>query len=135
AAVARDQFAITPRAELAGGDLCPHVAQRRVRIAGVVADDLPQRLIALTGLVDLQRTHLDAFGIDVARSVGAEALPHAANVDPVCAVGGKADQLVAVEARRIEHDVVEMLAADLALVHDDDVARRKALEAVALDAI
>ena len=51
------------------------------------------------------------------------------------AVGGEADQLAAVEARRIEHDVVEMLAADLALVHDDDVARREAVEAVARDAV
>ncbi len=135
AAVARDQFGVAPRAELAGRDLRAHVAQRRVRIAGVVADDLPQRLVALAGLVDLQRAHLDAFGIDVARAVGAEALPHAADVDPVGAVGGEADQLAAVEARRIEHDVVEMLAADLALVHDDDVARREAVEAVALDAV
>jgi hypothetical protein len=62
-------------------------------------------------------------------------LPHAADVDPVRAVGGEADQFVAVEARRIEHDVVEVLAAHLALIHDDDVARREALEAVAFNPV
>ena len=52
-AVARDQFGVAPRAELAGGDLRAHVAQSGIRIARVVADDLPQRLVALAGLVDL----------------------------------------------------------------------------------
>ena len=75
------------------------------------------------------------FGVDVARAVGAEALPHAADVDPMRAVGGEADQLAAVEAGRIDHHVVEMLAADLALVHHDHVAGREAVEPVALDAV
>ena len=68
-------------------------------------------------------------------AVRAEALVHAADVDPVRAVGGEADELAVVEAGRIDHDVVEVLAADLALVHHHHVAGREAVEAVARDAV
>ena len=60
---------------------------------------------------------------------------HAADIDPMRAVGGEADQLAVMEARRIDHDVVEMLAADVALVHHHDVAGLEAVEAVARDAV
>ena len=51
------------------------------------------------------------------------------------AVGGESDQLIAVETRRVEHDIVEVLATNLALIHDDDVARREALQPVAFDTV
>ncbi len=54
--------------------------------------------------------------------VRTEANAHAANIDPVRAVGGKADQLALMEAGRVDHDVVQVLAADMAVVHDEDIA-------------
>src|SRR5207245_8819232 len=80
AARAREQLRVAPRAELAGGDLRSQVTEARIRVAQIVADDLPERLVALARLVDLERAHLQAFAIDVIGGGRAEALMHAADV-------------------------------------------------------
>ena len=36
---------------------------------------------------------------------------------------------------RVDHHIVEMLAADAAMIHDHDVARRKSVEAVARNSV
>jgi hypothetical protein len=51
------------------------------------------------------------------------------------AARGERHHFARVEAGRIDHDVVEMLPAYEAVVHDDDVARREAVETIALDAV
>src|SRR5215208_6622157 len=99
AAVARDQLSITAHAKLAGGNLRAQIAEARVRIANIVADDLPQYLVALARLIDFKRAHLQPFGIDIGRIGRAEALVHAADVDRMRAIGGEADEFIAVEAR------------------------------------
>src|SRR5262249_23487862 len=71
-AIARDQLAVAAGAELAGRDLRTQVAEARVRIAHVVANDLPERLVALARLVDLERADLQAFAINVIRRGRAE---------------------------------------------------------------
>jgi hypothetical protein len=43
--------------------------------------------------------------------------------------------LAVMEAGGVDHHVVEMLPADLAVIHDDDIARREAGEPVALDPV
>src|SRR5947208_3582504 len=58
APVAAQQLGIAERPHLAGGDLRPEVAEARVGIADIVAQNLPQRLIALPRLIDLQRAQL-----------------------------------------------------------------------------
>ena len=135
AAVARHQFAIATRAQLAGRDLRAHVAKARVGEAHVVVDDLPQGLVAHARFIDLERAHLQALGEDLGGERGAEADAHAADVDPMGAVGGEGHQLAIHETGRIEHHIVEMLPAGLAMVHDEDVAGLEAIKAPALDAV
>ena len=98
-------------------------------------DDLPQRFVALARLVDLQRAELNAFLIDLGGLDRTEADTRAADIDPVRAAGGERHDLAVVKARRVDHDIVEMLAADLAVIHDHDVARRETVKSVARDAV
>src|SRR5262249_59075391 len=98
----------------------------------IVVDDLPQRVVALAGVVDLERAQLQSLLIDLWGLDRAETLAHAADVDPMGAARGECDQFARVEAGRIDHDVVEMLPAHEAVVHDNDVARREAAETIAL---
>src|SRR5262249_12710110 len=135
AAIARDQLAIAARAELAGGDLRAQIAEARIRIAHIVANDLPPRLLAPAGFLDLERADLQTFAIYVVRGGRAEALVHAADIDPVRAVGREAHDLAGMEAGRIDHHIVEMLAAHFSLIHNHHVARREAVEPVARNAI
>src|SRR6266852_2725231 len=51
------------------------------------------------------------------------------------AIGGKSHELALVKARRVDHDVVQMLAAHPAMVHHHDVARFETAQAVSLNAV
>src|SRR5262249_7324226 len=116
AAIARDQLSVTPRPELTRGDLRPQIAEACIRIADVVANDLPERLVAPARLIDLERAHLQPFGVDVVGIGRTETLVRTTDIDPMGAVGGEPDQFAGMKARGIDDHVVEMLAADLALV-------------------
>ena len=113
-AIAREQLAEAPHAELAAGDLRAQIAQRGLGKAQIVVDDLPERLVALAGLVDLERAELQALLID---SVVATE-PKPSRMPPISTqwarLAAKADHLAVVEARRVDHDVVEVLPADQA---------------------
>src|SRR5262249_36207969 len=135
APIARDELAESAHAELATRDLRAQIAQRGFGKAQIVVDDLPQRVVALASVVDLERAQLQSLLIDLRGLDRAETLAHAADVDPMGAACGERRQFARVEARRIDHDVVEMLPAHEAVVHDNDVARREAAETIALDAV
>src|SRR5690606_14279269 len=93
-----NQLGIALRTDLAGRHLRAQIAQACLRIADIVADDLVKCLVELTCLVDLERSHLQAFAEDVGGGIRAEALPSAADIHPVGAVCGKANQLAIMEA-------------------------------------
>jgi hypothetical protein len=135
APVAREELAEAAHAELATGDLGAQIAERGFGEAQIVLDDLPERVVALPRVVDLERAELQPLLVDLGGLDRAEADPHAADVDPMGAARGERDHLVGVEAGRIDHDVVEMLPAHAAMIHDDDVAGRKTREPVARDAV
>ena len=111
APVARDELAEAAHAELATGDLGAQVAERGLGKAQIVVDDLPQRVVALAGVVDLERAELQPLLVDLGGLDRAEADPHAADVDPMGAAGGEGHDLAVVEAGRVDHDVVEVLPA------------------------
>ena len=135
APIARDELVEAAHAELATGDLRTQIAQGGLGKAQIVVDHLPERVVALAGVVDLERAQLQSFLIDLRGLDRAETLAHAADVDPVGAARGERHHFARVEAGRIDHDVVEMLPAYEAVVHDDDVAGREAVETIALDAV
>src|SRR5262249_49108819 len=135
APIARDELAEAAHAELATGDLRAQIAQSSLGKAQIVVDDLPERVVALASVVDLERAQLQSFLIDLRGLDRAEPLAHAADVDPMGAAGGERHHLACVEAGRVDHDIVEMLPAHETVVHDDDVAWREAAEAIALDAV
>src|SRR5262249_38059805 len=122
APISLEQLAEAAHAKLAAGDLRAQVAECRLRKAQIIVDDLPERIVALAGVVDLQRAELQPLLIDLGGLDRAEANPHAADIDPVGTARGEGDNLAVVEAGRIDHHVVEVLAADEAMIHDDDVA-------------
>src|SRR5262249_26348632 len=135
APISLEQLAEAAHAELAAGDLRTQIAECRLRKAQIVVDDLPERIVALAGVVDLERAKLEPLLIDLGGLDRAEANPHAADIDPVGAARSEGDNLAVVEAGRVDHHVVEMLTADEAMIHDDDVAGREAVEPVARDAV
>src|SRR5690606_2177429 len=135
AAVAGDEFGVALGADLAGSDLRTQVSQARLRIADIVADDLVARLVEFARLVYLERAHLQPLAEDVGRGVRSEALPSAADIDPVGTVGGEADQLALVEAWRVDDDVVQVLATDMTVIHHQNVAFGKTVEAVFPDPV
>src|SRR5262249_53331913 len=115
AAIAADELAEAPHAELAAGDLGAPIAPGGLPKTQIVVDDLPERVVALTGLVDLERAELQPFLIDLGGLDRAEADPHAADVDPMGAARRERDDLAVMEAGRVDHDVVEVLPADEAV--------------------
>src|SRR5262249_27637548 len=135
APVALQHFTEAAHAELAAGDLRPQIAERGLRKAQIVVDDLPERLVALAGIVDLERAELQPLLIDLGGLDRAEADPHAADIDPMGAARSERNQLALVETGRIDHHVVEVLAAHEAVIHDDDVTGREAVESVTRDAV
>src|ERR1700681_621502 len=110
---------MAPDAEPAGGDLGAQVAERGFGKADIVVDDLPQRLVAATSFVNLQRTELQSLLVNFGRLHRAEADPAAADVHPMGAARRERHDLAAVKARRIDDHIVEMLPAYLPVVHDD----------------
>ena len=59
----------------------------------------------------------------------------AADIDPMSADRKKRHLLAAMEEGRVDHDVVQMLAADVGMVHDQHVARLKTVFSVHAHAI
>ena len=51
------------------------------------------------------------------------------------AIGCKGDYLSLMETRGVHHDIVQMLPAHPGVIHDDHIARVKAVQAIAFDAI
>src|SRR5262249_25501312 len=90
---------------------------------------------ALASVVDLERAQLQSFLIDLRGLDRAETLAHAADVDPMGAARGERHHLARVEARRIDHDGVEMLPAYDAVVHDDVAAGLEAVDTMRVDAV
>ena len=106
----------------AGGDLGVHVADQRVAEPAVAAEEVDQVLARLVAGDDLGRSPADALLVDVGR-VHRHAGVLAADVEPVRAGGGEADQLAVDEDRAEDRGVVEVRALQVGVVHVEDVAR------------
>ena len=90
-AVGLDQLLEALHAEPGRGDLRLEVADELAGSAGVVADELPQRLVAHALAVELSAVEQHAFGEDVG-DVDDQAGRRRADVDVVRGVGREADQ-------------------------------------------
>ena len=133
--IALVQLGQAPGTQLASGNLGAQVAQGRLRKADVVLDHLPHAIVASARLVQLDRAHLNALvknfvGLHIAKT-GAQA-PH---IHPVGAVGGKSHHLALVKAGCVDDHIVQVLATHARMVHDHHVTGRKAVQAIAFDAV
>ncbi len=130
-----EQLVEAAMGELARRHLRAHVAERGIREADVVADDLEQDFVDLAALVDLELIELQPFlpRIDDF-GAGAEPGAHAADIDPVRAHHREHQQLALEEIGHVDDDVVEVLAGDRLVIGDDHVIRLEAVGAVALHA-
>ena len=135
-AVARVEFLEPAFGQRARGHLGAQIAHRRLRKADVVGDHPQHLLVGLTALVDLDLIELQPFlpRIDDRRA-GTETGAIAAHVDPVRAHDRKCRRFVFEEERREDTDVVEVLSRDALVVGDHHVARREAVDPVAVHAI
>ena len=96
---------------------------------------MPDGVVAFTRLIDLDRSELQPFLEDLVGGVGPETHPRATDIDPVRPVRREGHQLAVMKTRGIDHDVVQMLTADLGMVHDHRITRLEAVETVALDPV
>ncbi len=133
--VAIDQSSEPSVPDPAGRNLCAQIAEARFGETDVVLDDLKNILIGLIAAIELQRAKLQPFLVDFARAAESKANPCAADIDPVRPHGEKSHDLAAVKKRRIDHHVVQMLAAHVRMVHDQHVARTKSVLAVHAHAV
>src|SRR5207302_10278995 len=101
----------------------------------IVGDQLNQILIRLISAVKVQRPELKSFFVNLARAAVTKADARPADIDPMRAHGQKCHNLAAIKERRIDHDVIEMLAANIWMIHDQHVARLKAFRPVHPDGI
>ena len=106
----------------AGGDLRVHIANQRVPEAAVAAEKVDQVFPRCITGDDLGRTPADAFLVDLGRVHGHAGIL-AADVEPVGARGGEADQLAVDEDRTEDRGVVEVGPLQVGVVHIEDVAR------------
>ena len=66
--------------------------------------------------VNFDRANLQPFLVDVARHAGPETGARSADIDPMSAHRQEAEQLPFPEKRRVDHHIVQMLAADLRMI-------------------
>jgi hypothetical protein len=121
-AITHDDFLDSFLRQTARGDLRLQVAHRRFGIADVVLDDPPRGLVQPAGVPQLDLIELQALQPRVGRVPGAEPRAQATDVDPVRAGRREPEQLAAGKARRIDHDVVQVLPRDALVIGDHDVA-------------
>jgi hypothetical protein len=108
---------------LAAATWASHVAHHHVLGANVVADQLPDPLVAPPFLLHLDRGELQALGICVCRvDDSTSARSQRAQVEVVGGRGGETNKLAAMEDRHAEGDVGLMRGAVIGVVVDDHVS-------------
>ena len=131
-AEALQQLDETGLAGVVGGQLGVEVAQHQVGRAHVEADELLQHAVAEVLLeVELEQGDTQALGVDI-DGAGVGPGGAAADVDVVAERGAERHQLVVVEHRREDQDVVQVLAAAVRVVGDEPLAWLDFREIVAL---
>ena len=123
-AVFFDQREIAAGADLGGLDLRLHVADDEVGRADVVAQHMPDRVVAPALVEHFDRLELQAFGERI-DGVDDAATARRQRADIQMMGGGrrKSDQLARLENRHAERDVGPMRGAAVGVVVHDDVAR------------
>ena len=122
-AVLVDQLDEPAGADLRRRDLRLHVADDEVRRAAVVAEDLPDHVVAAAFLLDLDRVELQPLGIGVGRvDDPAAAGRERAEVEVVRGGRREADEPAGVEDRHDERHVRLVRGAVVGVVVDHDVA-------------
>src|SRR5205807_9548027 len=101
-----------PAADTPGRNRRAQVTQTGFGKANIVGDQLKQILIRLISAVKVQRPELKSFFVNLARAAVTKADARPADIDPMRAHGQKCHNLAAIKERRIDHDVIEMLAAN-----------------------
>ncbi len=120
-AVFVEQLVHAPHREPARRHLRFHVAERGFREADVVLEHAVERLVELAAPRRSSAGRAagpSCHGSATCRA-GAEAGRHAADVDPMRAHHGEHKKLALVEIRRVDDDVVEVLAGDRLVIGDD----------------
>lgn len=122
-AVGRRQLAQPGLAGGQRGDLGVDVGQQHVGVADVQLQQLPQRLVRLAAVVELERRDAQALLVDL-RVVESHAAGHApADVGVVRFRCGVAEQHAVHEDRLHNVDVVQVRAAVVRVIDDVDVTR------------
>ena len=106
----------------ASGQACLKVAEALVRYAHVGQQKLERCLIDLASLENLQWWDANALLIDLRCLARHAARHHAADIGPVRAHGGKEDEASVTEDRIDDGDVIEVGAAGVGIVEENDVA-------------
>src|SRR5262249_17136119 len=119
----------------AASDLRAKITQRGFREANIVFDQAQDFSVRFAFRVNLYGTNLQSFFVDVPGHARSEARARAADVDPVCAHPQEANELGLPEERRIDHHVIEMLAADLRVIDQENIASMDVVETVDLHTV
>ena len=117
-----DQLQDALAGDPAGAEARVQVAQALVRQAHVGQQKRLHALHELAAFIKLDRRDADAFLKDRGGLARIAARRHAADVRPVRAHGGEKDELAVMERRHQQAHVVEVRAAAVGVVHQDDVA-------------
>ena len=118
-----DQRQIALRADGRGLNLRLHVANDEIRRADVVAQQMPDRIVAATLVVDLDGLELQAFGVGIDRVDDAAAAGRKrADVEVVRSRRRESDQLIIEEDRNAEGNVRSVGGAAVRIVVHDHVA-------------
>ena len=109
--------------DAAGGEARLEVAEPLVGNAHVGEQEVERGLVHPPAFQDLERRDADALLVDLGRLAGHAAGHHAADVGPVGAHRRKEDQPAIAKDRIDDGHVVEMSAAGIGIVHENDVTR------------
>ena len=115
------ELALSP---VAGGDLCAEIAQHLFREANVLADDVPDRAVGFTAIVEFEDRNAKPLLVDLRRAKGVTSGNDAADVDVVRDRGGPAPQVTRHEDRLDDVDIGKVLATRaIGIVEDVDIVR------------